>query len=117
MARPYTIGGKQFTLLDLDELTAGEVSDVQRLSGVRGLSALMRSIDDIDVTTAVVYVSMLREDEDVEYEWVRAQPLTAFLVLPDAVVGEGEDPPTLTPEAGGASGSATSQTELSQPTT
>lgn len=138
MSRPFKIGDERFDLLNWEELTMGEQAEVQKLTGIRGSFALeqARLVADLDMTMAVVYISLRRsrpEREDgtanVTWDEVSAHHLTDIVWVDEdgkpvdlAALSEGDDaepaddgegdanPPALTPATDGIGAGGTSST-------
>jgi hypothetical protein len=103
MGRPCKLGDEQFDLLSFDELTMNEQSEIQQITGFRGFALEEARMNaDIDVTMAVILVSIRRQRPDATLEEVGKYQISEVEMLGDAV------PPASTPPVDGPSGGDTS---------
>lgn len=105
MGRPCTLGDEQFDLVGFDELTMNEQSEIQKLTGLRGFALEEARLNaDIDVTMAVIYISIKRQRPDVTMEEIGAHNITDVKLVEDDA-----GPPASTPPVDGTSGGDTSR--------
>lgn len=107
MSTPCKLGDEVFDLLGFDELTMNEQVEVQKITNLRGFQLEeARMNGDVEVTRAVLYLSLRRLRPAVTLEEVGEHPISEFSLDGDA------GPPASTPPVDGPSGGDTSATSV-----
>ena len=102
MSTPCKLGDEVFDLLGFDELTMNEQSEVQKITGLRGFQLEEARMNaDVDVTRAVIFISIKRQRPGATLEEVGDHPVSDFVLEGDA------SPPASTPPVAGRSGGDT----------